>query len=58
MVTKNFRNLKEKGEDGPNGNTTEGYCKHPVGNYIFKVNNRNTTTICEICLKLTIKTPE
>ena len=25
---------------------------------MFKVNNRNTRTICEICSKLTIKTPE
>ena len=30
----------------------------PAGNYIFKVNNRNTRTRCEICSKLTIKTPE
>ena len=26
--------------------------------YFFKVNNRNTRKRCEICLKLTIKTPE
>ena len=25
---------------------------------MFKVNNRNTRTTCEICSKLTIKTPE
>ena len=25
--------------------------------YLFKVNNRNTRTMCEICSKLTIKTP-
>ena len=25
---------------------------------MFKVNNRNTRTSCEICSKLTIKTPE
>ena len=31
---------------------------HPVGNYMFKVNNRNTRTKCEICSKLTIKTRE
>ena len=31
---------------------------YPAGNYIFKVNNRNTITRCEICSKLTIKTPE
>ena len=30
----------------------------PAGNYTFKVNNRNTRTKCEICSKLTIKTPE
>ena len=29
----------------------------PVGNYMFKVNNRITRTSCEICSKLTIKTP-
>ena len=26
--------------------------------YMFKVNNRNNRTRCEICSKLTIKTPE
>ena len=30
----------------------------PAGNYMFKVNNRNTRTRSEICSKLTIKTPE
>ena len=30
----------------------------PAGNYMFKVNNRNTRTRCEIFLKLSIKTPE
>ena len=30
----------------------------PADNYIFKVNNRNTRTKCEICSKLTIKIPE
>ena len=29
-----------------------------AGNYMLKVNNRNTRTMCEICSKLTIKTPE
>ena len=29
-----------------------------ASNYMFKVNNRNTRTRCEICSKLTIKTPE
>ena len=31
---------------------------HPAGNYMFKVNNRNTRAKCEICPKLTIKTQE
>ena len=31
---------------------------NPVGIYLFKVNNRNTRTKCEIYSKLTIKTPE
>ena len=30
----------------------------PAGIYLLKVNNRNTKTGCEICSKLTIKTPE
>ena len=30
----------------------------PVGNYMSKVNYRNTRTRCEICSKLTVKTPE
>ena len=29
-----------------------------AGNYMFKVNSRNIRARCEICLKLTIKTPE
>ena len=30
----------------------------PGGNYLFKVNNRNTRTRSKTCLKLTIKSPE
>ena len=30
----------------------------PAGNYMFKVDNRNTRTRCEICSKLTIETLE
>ena len=30
----------------------------PAGNDMFKVNNRNTRAMCEICSKLTIKIPE
>ena len=34
-------------------------CKpFPVGIYLLKVNNINTRTRCEICSKLTTKTPE
>ena len=29
-----------------------------AGNYMFQVNKRKTETRCEICSKLTIKTPE
>ena len=32
--------------------------QYPVENYMFKVNDRNTRTRCEICSKLTIKTSE
>ena len=31
---------------------------NPAGNNLFKVNNGNTRTRCEICSKLKIKTPE
>ena len=31
---------------------------NPAGNYMFKVNNRNTRARCEICSNLTIKKPE
>ena len=36
------------------------YDSYPAGNYMLKVNNRNTLckTRCKICSKLTIKTPE
>ena len=30
----------------------------PAGNYMLKVNNKNTRTRSETCSKLTIKTPE
>ena len=30
----------------------------PAGIYLLKANNRNTRARCEICSKLTIKTPE
>ena len=34
------------------------YGNEPADIYLLKVNNRNTRTRCEICSKLTIKTPE
>ena len=34
------------------------YGNFPVDNCMFKVNNRNIRTRCEICSELTIKTPE
>ena len=34
----------------------ESHCSYPAGNYMFKVNNRNTRKRCEICSKLTINT--
>ena len=32
--------------------------ENPAGIYLLKVNNRNIRTRCEICSKVTIKTPE
>ena len=32
--------------------------QNPAGNYMIKVNNKNTRTTCEICSKLIIKTSE
>ena len=29
-----------------------------MGNYLFKVNNTNNRTKCELCSELTIETPE
>ena len=44
----------------PNGcsKKIQGQFFFPAIFYLFKVNNRNTEKRCEICLKLTIKTPE
>ena len=35
-----------------------GLYVNPTGNYMFKVNSRNSRTKCEICFTFTIKTPE
>ena len=37
---------------------SESFNFNPVDMYMFKVSKRNTRTRCEICSKLTIKTPE
>ena len=43
----------------PSKTTQKNQSKNvPAGNTVFKVNNRNTRTSGEICLKFTIKTPE
>ena len=34
------------------------FTEYPANIYMFKVKNRNTGIRCEICSKLTIKTPE
>ena len=35
-------------------NINEWFVTNPAGNYMFKVNNRNTRAMSEICSKLTI----
>ena len=34
------------------------WSRNPANIYLFQVNNRNIRKRCEICLKLTIKTPD
>ena len=45
-------------ENGPEGDCLTFSCKNPAGIYLLKVSNRIPRTRCEICPKLTIKTPE
>ena len=41
------------------GSSTNCGCNlNPINIYLFKFNNRNTRRRCDICSKLTIKTPE
>ena len=44
----------------PPPNCVPDFCisAFPVGIYLLKINNRDTRIRCEICLRLTIKTPE
>ena len=53
MSKKIFSNLK-----GYKDLLFSGYCYYPADIDMFKVNSRNTSTRCEICSRLTIKTPE
>ena len=56
LVNCSLNNFSQtNGDKNPSGSVTTHY---PVSNYIFKVNKRSTKTMCEICSKLTIKTPE
>ena len=58
--------MEVKGMDFPHSylnlryfcNLTDPWSPNPVSIYLFKGNNRNTRTRCEICSKLTVKTTE
>ena len=54
-VTENSKHLVQYFANSEDPNTI--VTKSLTGNYMFKVNNRNTRTRSEICSKLTIKTP-
>ena len=41
-----------------NSGVTSGSLNYPAYIYLLKFNNRNTRETCEICSKLTIKSPE
>ena len=48
------KNIKRQNFQNTYGRLRKSF---PAGIYLLKVNNRNTRTDCEICPKLTIKTP-
>ena len=50
MRSKNFGKFVEK--------TSVNRNNYPAGINLFKVNKKNSRTMCEICSKLTIKTPK
>ena len=56
MYQKGIRTLPNIYDGNNFGKITNSF--YSVSNYMFKVNDRNTRTRCEICSKLTIKTPE
>ena len=49
------RHLVQNVEWFAEGNCQLNSCYFPARIYLFKVNNRNTRTRCQICSKLTIK---
>ena len=51
QIKRDLSESRRNDEDSLTGNI-------PAGIYLFKVNNGNTRTICEICSKLTTKTTE
>ena len=60
----NFRGDQGSGLGGPSLDTlaspsfSDVLPNWPPRKYVLQVNNRNTRARCEICSKLTIKTPE
>ena len=48
--------LRENGQKSVGHMLMRETCHIPAVNYMFKVNNKNTRTKCEICSKLTIDT--
>ena len=64
----NYRSSGHKGKQPPGCTFKERWYEHsqlkelalayPANNYLLKVDNRNTRKRCDICSKLTIKTPE
>ena len=55
IIKKQKQKKKRKKNKSPKENKTNQLS--PANNYLFKVNNRNIRKRCEICSKLTIKTP-
>ena len=55
LTKKVVRKIEKNGHDGI---SIKQHSSMPAGNYMFKVNDRNFRTRCEIYSKLTVKTPE
>ena len=62
FITRGFRNWRQATENfrvHEESDCHKDYVNQfPAGNYMFKINDRNTRTRCKICSKLTIKTQE